>query len=134
MTATQTVHTVVSNEEWLQARRALLEEEKALMRQYDELSRKRRVLPWVKVEKDYMFDGPRGSVTLSGLFAGRTQLIVYHFMFGPDWAEGCPSCSLAADNIAGSVVHLAGRDTTLVMISRAPIDKIEEFRKRMGWN
>jgi predicted dithiol-disulfide oxidoreductase (DUF899 family) len=125
---------VVSEQEWLQARRALLEQEKALTRQRDELSRQRRELPWVKVEKDYTFDGPQGSVTLSDLFAGRTQLIVYHFMLGPDWAEGCPSCSLLADNVAGSTVHLADRDTALVLVSRAPIGKIEEFRKRMGWN
>jgi predicted dithiol-disulfide oxidoreductase (DUF899 family) len=134
MTAPKTVHNVVSEQEWLQARRALLEEEKAITQQRDELSRKRRELPWVKVEKDYVFDGPQGSVTLPDLFAGRTQLIVYHFMFGLEWAEGCQSCSLAADNIAGSAVHLADRDTALVMVSRAPITKIEEFRKRMGWN
>ena len=139
MTTTKTVRAVdsqaiVSREEWLQARRALLEQEKAFTRQRDELSRRRRELPRVKVEKDYVFDGPRGSVSLSGLFAGRTQLVIYHFMFGPDWEQGCPSCSLVADNIDGSTVHLANRDTTLVMVSRAPIDKIEAFRKRMGWN
>jgi predicted dithiol-disulfide oxidoreductase (DUF899 family) len=133
MTATQTVHAVVSNDEWLQARKALLDQEKAMTRQRDELSRKRRELPWIKVEKDYLFDGPEGSVTLSDLFAGRTQLMVYHFMFGPDWAEGCPSCSMLADNIDGALAHLAHRDTTLVMVSRAPIGKIEAFRKRMGW-
>jgi predicted dithiol-disulfide oxidoreductase (DUF899 family) len=132
MIATQT-NAVVNKEEWLQARKALLEEEKALTRRRDELSRKRRELPWVKVEKDYVFDGPEGGVTLSDLFAGRTQLVVYHFMFGPDWAEGCPSCSMVADNIDGAVVHLTARDTTLVMVSRAPIAKIESFRKRMGW-
>lgn len=134
MTATQTVNAVVSNEVWLQARKALLDQEKALTRQRDELSRKRRELPWVKVEKDYVFDGTQGSVTLSDLFAGRTQLMIYHFMFGPDWAEGCPSCSMVADNIDGALVHLAQRDTTLAMVSRAPVGKIEPFRKRMGWN
>lgn len=134
MTATQTIHAVVSNEEWLQARKALLEQEKAFTRQHDELSRKRRELPWVKVEEDYGFDGPQGRVTLSDLFAGRTQLMTYHFMFGPEWAEGCPSCSMAADHIDRSVVHLANRDTTLIMVSRAPIDKIEAFKKRMEWN
>jgi len=134
MTAPQTVHTVVSNEEWLQARKALLAQEKALTRQRDELSRRRRELPWVKVEKDYVFDGPQGNVTLSDLFSGGTQLMIYHFMFGPDWAEGCPSCSLVADNVVGSLVHLANRDTALAMVSRATIGKIEEFRKRMGWN
>jgi predicted dithiol-disulfide oxidoreductase (DUF899 family) len=134
MTATETVHAVVSNDEWLQARKALLDEEKALTRQRDELSRKRRELPWIKVEKDYVFDGPGGSVTLSDLFEGRTQLMIYHFMFGPDWAEGCPSCSILADNIDGALPHLRPRDTTLVMVSRAPIGKIEAFRRRMGWN
>lgn len=126
-------HTVVSNDEWLRTRRALLEQEKAFTRQRDELSRKRRELPWVKVETDYVFEGPRGSVSLSDLFAGRTQLMIYHFMFGPDWAEGCPSCSMVADNIDGALAHLGHRDTTLVMVSRAPISKIEAFRKRMGW-
>ncbi|HJZ96239.1 MAG TPA: thioredoxin family protein [Candidatus Solibacter sp.] len=134
MTATEKMHAVVvSNEEWLQARRALLKQEKALTRQRDELARKRRELPWVKVEKDYVFDGPNGSVTLGDLFADRSQLMIYHFMFGPDWAEGCPSCSMVADNIDGALVHLAQRDATLVMVSRAPIGKIEAFKKRMGW-
>ena len=133
MTATQTVQIVVSKEEWLQARKALLDQEKALTRRRDELSLKRRELPWVKVEKNYVFDGPQGCITLSDLFTGRTQLMIYHFMFGPDWAEGCPSCSMVADSIDGSLAHLAHRDTTLVMVSRAPIDKIEAFRKRMGW-
>ena len=137
MSAIETIQTVassvVSREEWLPARRALLEQEKALTKQRDELSRKRRELPWVKVEKDYVFDSPAGSVTLSDLFAGRQQLIIYHFMFGPEWAEGCPSCSMAADNIDGALVHLAQRDTAFAMISRAPIGKIEAFKKRMGW-
>jgi predicted dithiol-disulfide oxidoreductase (DUF899 family) len=133
MTATQNVHAIVSQAEWLQARRALLEQEKALTRQRDELSRQRRGLPWVKVDQNYVFEGPRGSVALSELFAGRTQLIVYHFMFGPDWADGCPSCSMAADDIDASLVHLEQRDATLVMVSRAPIEKIEAFRQRMGW-
>ena len=133
MTATQTVHPVVSNEEWLQARRSLLEKEKVLTRLRDELSRDRRELPWVKVEKDYVFEGPDGRVTLSELFAGRTQLMIYHFMFGPEWAEGCPSCSMVADAIDGTLVHLSQRATTLALVSRAPIDKIETFRKRLGW-
>src|SRR5215468_4630009 len=128
MTATQTNHAVVSSEEWLQARKALLEQEKALTRQRDELSRRRRELPWVKVEKDYVFDGPQGNVTLSDLFSGGTQLMIYHFMFGPDWAEGCPSCSLVADNVDAALVHLQQRDAALVMVSRAPIEKIEAFR------
>jgi predicted dithiol-disulfide oxidoreductase (DUF899 family) len=134
MTATQTFNAVVSKEEWLEARKALLDQEKAFTRGRDELSRKRRELPWVQVEKDYVFDGPQGRVTLSELFGGRTQLMIYHFMFGPKWAEGCPSCSMVADNIDGALVHLSQRDATLVMVSRAPIDKIEAFRKRMGWN
>ncbi len=135
MTATQTDHAVVSNEEWLQARRSLLEKEKLLTRLRDELSRDRRELPWVKVEKDYVFECPQGSsVSLSDLFAGRRQLMIYHFMFGPEWAEGCPSCSMVADAIDGTLVHLRQRDTTLVMVSRAPIDKINAFRKRMAWN
>jgi predicted dithiol-disulfide oxidoreductase (DUF899 family) len=133
MTATQKVHAVVSEQEWLQARTALLMQEKALTRQRDELSRKRRELPWVKVDKNYVFDGPQGSVTLSDLFAGRSQLLIYHFMFGPEWKEGCPSCSMVADSIDGVLTHLAQRDTNLVMVSRAPIEKIEPFKRRMGW-
>jgi len=120
-------------EEWLQARRALLEQEKALTRQRDELSRRRRELPWVKIETNYVFDSPQGSMILADLFAGRTQLIVYHFMFGPDWEEGCPSCSMCADSLAAVLVHLEHRDTSLAMVSRAPIAKIEAFRKRMRW-
>ena len=133
MTATQKLHAIVSHEEWLQSRKALLAEEKALTRKHDELSRRRRELPWVKVDQNYVFDGPQGNVTLSDLFAGRTQLLIYHFMFGPDWAEGCPSCSMVADHIDRTRIHVTQRDTTLVMVSRAPIAKIEDFRKRMGW-
>ena len=133
MTQTHTVNAVVSNEEWLDARKALLKQEKDLTRRQDELSRKRRELPWVKVETNYAFDGPEGSITLSDLFDGRTQLMTYHFMFGPEWAEGCPSCSMVADHMQGSLVHLTQRDTTLVMVSRAPTEKIEAFKKRMGW-
>ncbi len=134
MTATQTTHKIVSSNEWLQARTALLQQEKELTRRRDELSLKRRELPWVKVEQNYVFDSPKGKVALSDLFDGRTQLIVYHFMFGPEWEEGCLSCSLIADSIAGALVHVAQRDTTVVMVSRAPIAKIEAFKKRMGWN
>lgn len=126
--------TTVTQNEWLEARRALLAEEKALTRQRDELSRKRRELPWVRVDRNYVFDGPEGAVTLSDLFAGHSQLIVYHFMFGPEQEQGCPSCSMVADSIDGAAVHLADRDTSLVLISRAPIAKIEGFRKRMGWH
>ena len=135
MSATETVVSprVVSSEEWLHARKSLLQQEKAFTRQRDELSRRRRELPWVKVEKEYVFDGPQGAVTLAELFNGRSQLCVYHFMFGPEWAEGCPSCSMAADSFDGAVVHAANRDTAVAMVSRAPIDKIEAFQKRMGW-
>jgi predicted dithiol-disulfide oxidoreductase (DUF899 family) len=126
-------HAVVSEAEWLEARKALLAEEKKLTRLHDELACKRRELPWVKVEKDYVFTGPNGKETLSGLFDGRSQLVVYHFMFGPEWAEGCPSCSMTADHFDRSVIHLAQRDVTLIAVSRAPFEKIEAFRKRMGW-
>jgi predicted dithiol-disulfide oxidoreductase (DUF899 family) len=126
-------HRIVSQEEWQRARQEHLAREKEFTRQRDELSRQRRALPWVWVEKSYVFDGPDGKVTLSDLFAGRSQLVVYHFMFDPSWDEGCPSCSFWADNYAGVAVHLAHRDTTLVTISRAPLPKIEAFRARMGW-
>ncbi|MGH7895359.1 MAG: DUF899 domain-containing protein [Candidatus Binatia bacterium] len=124
---------IVSRDEWLTARKQLLAKEKELTRLRDRLSAERRALPWVRVEKRYVFDGPNGKGTLADLFAGRSQLLVYHFMFGPEWEEGCPSCSLVADNIDGNVVHLAHRDVTLVVVSRAPLPKIEAFRKRMGW-
>jgi predicted dithiol-disulfide oxidoreductase (DUF899 family) len=99
----------------------------------DELSRQRRALPWVKVDKAYVFDGPNGKETLAELFGGRSQLIVYHFMFGPGWEQGCPSCSLLADHFDGAVVHLAQRDVTFLAVSRAPLPQIEAFKKRMGW-
>jgi predicted dithiol-disulfide oxidoreductase (DUF899 family) len=124
---------IVSRDEWLAARKQHLIKEKELTRARDRLSAERRTLPWVKVEKRYVFDGPAGKETLGDLFAGRSQLIVYHFMFGPGWKEGCPSCSLLADHIDGAVVHLAQRDVTLVVISRAPLAQLEAFRKRMGW-
>jgi predicted dithiol-disulfide oxidoreductase (DUF899 family) len=124
---------IVSREEWLAARKQHLIKEKELTRLRDELSRQRRELPWVKVEKRYVFDGPDGKETLADLFAGRSQLIVYHFMFDPGWEEGCRSCSFLADHIDGSVVHLAHRDVTLMAVSRAPLPQIEAFRKRMGW-
>lgn len=124
---------VVSEAEWVAARKELLAKEKAFTRQRDELSRQRRELPWVKVEKQYVFDAPGGKETLADLFGGRSQLIVYHFMFGPEWKEGCPSCSLLSDHIDGAAVHLAQRDVTLLAVSRAPLAKIEEFKKRMGW-
>ena len=126
-------HPVVSSEEWLRARLALLAREKELTRQRDELSRKRRELPWVRVEKLYRFDGPQGTETLADLFRGRSQLMVYHFMFGPTWEEGCPSCSFLCDHVDGALVHLEHRDVTLTAVSRAPLPKIETFKRRMGW-
>ena len=125
---------VVSPEVWLAARKALLAKEKELTRARDRLSAERRALPWVEVDKEYKFDGPDGTETLSDLFGGRSQLLIYHFMFGPDWAEGCPSCSFWADNYNGIVVHLEHRDVSLVAVSRAPLDKLEDYKRRMGWN
>lgn len=124
---------VVSPAEWLAARKELLRKEKEFMRLRDELSRQRREMPWEKVEKRYVFDGPRGKETLVDLFDGRSQLVVYHFMFGPGWKEGCPSCSFLADGFDGAVVHLAHRDVTFLAISRATLPEIEAFKKRMGW-
>jgi predicted dithiol-disulfide oxidoreductase (DUF899 family) len=127
-------HRIVSQAEWLEASKVHLAKEKEFTRQRDELARERRELPWVKVEKNYVFDAPEGRVSLGDLFAGRGQLIVQHFMFGPDWNEGCPSCSFWTDNFNGIDMHLAHRDTSFVLVSRAPIDKLEAYRKRMGWN
>ena len=124
---------VVSRDVWLQARQALLAKEKELTRRSDALARERQNLPWVKVEEEYLFDTPTGKKTLAGLFEGRSQLVIYHFMFAPEWEEGCPSCSILGDHIDGSVVHLANRDVTLIAVSRAPLSKIEAFKKRMGW-
>src|SRR4029077_10064202 len=125
--------TVVSRGQWLIARKDLLTREKELTRLRDEVSRHRRELPWANVDKAYVFDGPDGKETLADLFDGRSQLIVYHFMLGPGWKEGCPSCSFLADHFNPSVVHLAQRDVTLVAVSRAPLPEIEVFKKRMGW-
>jgi predicted dithiol-disulfide oxidoreductase (DUF899 family) len=127
-------HEVVSRKAWLSARTRFLAKEKKLTRLRDELSRQRRKLPWEKVAKRYRFDGPEGQETLADLFAGRSQLVVYHFMFSPDWEEGCPHCSFWADNFNGIDVHLRHRDLTLVAVSRAPLARIEAFRKRMGWS
>ena len=124
---------VVSPAEWLAARKELLKKEKEFSRLRDQLSKQRRELPWEKVEKQYVFDGPKAKETLADLFGVRSQLIVYHFMFGPGWAEGCPSCSFISDHIDGSVVHLAARDVRLAVVSRAPLAEIEAFKKRMGW-
>jgi predicted dithiol-disulfide oxidoreductase (DUF899 family) len=133
MTAIDVNRKVVSSEEWLAARKADLAREKEFTRQRDELSRQRRELPWVKIEKNYVFDGPDGKETLADLFEGRSQLIVYHFMFGPGWEEGCPYCSFLADHFDGPLVHLAHHDVSLVVVSRAPLPQIEAFKKRMGW-
>jgi predicted dithiol-disulfide oxidoreductase (DUF899 family) len=126
-------HRVVSREEWLAERKELLAREKALTRLRDELSAARRALPWVKVEKPYAFDGPDGRETLADLFGGRSQLVVYHFMFGPGWDHGCPSCSFLCDHIDGALVHLAHRDVTLLAVSRGPYSQLAAFRERMGW-
>lgn len=127
-------HLVVSPEEWLSARTAFLTKEKEFTRLRDELSRQRRELPWEKVDKPYAFDGPNGKETLAELFEKRGQLIVYHFMFSPEWDEGCPHCSFWADHFDGMGVHLYHRDVSFVAISRAPLAKIESFKKRMGWS
>ena len=124
---------VVSQEQWLEARKALLAKEKSLTRLHDQLAAERRQLPWTRVEKNYIFDAPQGNVSLADLFGPHSQLFVYHFMFGPDWKEGCPSCSYVCDHLNGAVPHLAARDVSLVMISRAPLPKIEAFKKRMSW-
>ena len=126
-------HKVVSRSEWLAARKALLADEKKFTHARDELSRQRRELPWVKVDKNYVFEGPNGRVTLADLFDGHSQLIVYHFMLGPDWEQGCPSCSFLADHFDGAVVHLAHRDAGFAVVSRAPYPQIAKFQKRMGW-
>jgi predicted dithiol-disulfide oxidoreductase (DUF899 family) len=125
-------HPVVSREEWLAARIKHLAEEKEFTRRRDELSRRRRELPWVKIG-DYVFDGRAGKVKLSDLFRGKSQLIIYHLMFHPDWESACKSCSFWADNFERVVIHLRGRDVNLAAVSRAPIEKIEAFRTRMGW-
>ena len=127
-------HRVVSREEWLAARKILLDKEKAFTRLRDDLSRERRELPWVKVDTPYVFEGPKGRETLADLFENRSQLVVYHFMFGPEWDQGCTHCSFWADNFNPLPVHLKHRDVTLVAVSRAPLAKIEPFRKRMGWS
>ena len=124
---------VVSHVEWLTARSEFLTKEKEFTRLRDELSRQRRTLPWEKVEKRYEFDSTKGKVTLADLFDGRSQLVIYHFMLGPGWQQGCASCSFVADHFDGSTVHLANRDTTLAVVSRAPLAEIEAFKKRMGW-
>jgi predicted dithiol-disulfide oxidoreductase (DUF899 family) len=124
---------VVPREQWLVARKDLLTREKELTRLRDEVSRHRRELPWVKINKEYIFEGPNGRETLADLFDGRSQLIVYHFMLGPGWEEGCKSCSFLADHFDGANWHLPHRDVTFAVVSRAPFSQIEPFKKRMGW-
>jgi predicted dithiol-disulfide oxidoreductase (DUF899 family) len=128
-----TAHTTASREKWLEARRDLLAAEKDLARRSDELARLRRQLPWVRVDKNYVFEGREGRVTLADLFDGRSQLIVQQFMLAPGWEQGCKSCSFMADHTDGMTVHLAHRDSAMVAISRAPLAEIERFRRRMGW-
>ena len=126
-------HQIVSHEEWLKARKAFLEKEKAFTKAREDLARERRELPWERVEKSYTFDALEGRVTLADLFGKHGQLIVQHFMFAPDWNEGCPSCSFWSDNFNGTDGHLAARDTAFVLVSRGPLDRLEAYRKRLGW-
>src|SRR6185295_18539612 len=126
-------HKIVSESEWIAARKEYLAVEKKFTEARDELSRQRRELPWVKVDKPYVFEGPQGKEALADLFGGRSQLIVYHFMLGPDWEQGCPSCSFLSDHFDGAIVHLAQRDVTMLAVSRAPWPQTEAFKKRMGW-
>jgi predicted dithiol-disulfide oxidoreductase (DUF899 family) len=128
-----TEHATGTREEWLTARLELLDAEKELTRRSDELARRRRELPWVRVDKDYRFQTDEGETSLADLFRRRSQLLVYHFMFGPDYTAGCPACSAIADGFAGSAVHLANHDVTLMAISRAPIAAIQAYKERMGW-
>jgi predicted dithiol-disulfide oxidoreductase (DUF899 family) len=129
-----TEHTIGTREEWLAARLELLEAEKELTRRSDELARQRQELPWVRIDNEYRFETEEGSASLQELFRGRSQLLVYHFMFGPDYTAGCPSCSAIADGFDGSVVHLANHDVTLCAVSRAPIEKLQAYKRRMGWS
>jgi predicted dithiol-disulfide oxidoreductase (DUF899 family) len=129
-----TNHKTGTREEWLAGRIELLEAEKELTRRGDELSRRRQELPWVRVDKDYRFETGSGTVSLDDLFAGRSQLLIYHFMFGPDYTAGCPSCSAIADGFNGSAVHLANHDVTLSAVSRAPLAKLDAYKRRMGWS
>jgi predicted dithiol-disulfide oxidoreductase (DUF899 family) len=126
-------HKTGTREEWLAARLPLLDAEKELTRRSDELARQRQALPWVRIDKAYRFDTDEGNASLADLFRGRSQLLVYHFMFGPDYTSGCPSCSAIADGFNGSVVHLANHDVTLSAVSRAPLAKLQAYKRRMGW-
>src|SRR4029450_4302604 len=126
-------HKVVFEKKWLAARKKLLVKEKKFSKLRDELNLQRRKLPWVKIEKEYVFDGPAGRGTLADLFGGKRQLIIYHFMFGPDWEEGCAHCSFWADHFDSATIHIGQRDTAFAVISRAPWKEIEPFKERMGW-
>src|ERR1700732_813243 len=132
-TTTMTTHKTGTREQWLKARLELLKAEKELTRRSDELARQRQELPWVPVNKGYRFETDEGSASLADLFRGRSQLLVYHFMFGPDYTAGCPSCSMIADGFDGFVVHLANHDVTLAAVSRAPLGKLQAYKRRMGW-
>src|ERR687883_56991 len=127
-------HKIGTREQWLEARLELLQAEKELTRRGDELARRRQELPWVRIQKEYRFDTDDGSASLAGLFRGRSQLLVYHFMFGPDYTAGCPSCSAIADGFDGFAVHLANHDVMLWAVSRAPLEKLEAYKQRMGWS
>src|SRR5687767_8723959 len=129
-----TTHATGTREEWLAARLTLLEEEKELTRRSDELARRRQALPWVRVDKAYRFDTDEGSATLAELFRGRSQLLLYHFMFGPDYKAGCPSCSAIADGFNGVAVHLANHDVMLGAVSRASLETLQAYKRRMGWS
>jgi predicted dithiol-disulfide oxidoreductase (DUF899 family) len=129
-----TAHQVVSQDQWLEARKRLLAKEKEFTRQRDQLSAERRALPWVRIDKNYTFDGPNGRETLAQLFGDRSQLVVYHFMFAPEWEAGCKSCSFWADNFNGITDHLGARDVAFAAIARAPLSKLQAFAKRLGWS
>jgi predicted dithiol-disulfide oxidoreductase (DUF899 family) len=128
-----TDHKIGTQKEWLAARLELLKDEKALTRRGDELAKRRQELPWVRIEKEYRFETDEGTASLADLFRGRSQLLIYHFMFGPDYKAGCPSCSAIADGFNGSAVHLANHDVTLCVVSRAPFAKLQAYKRRMGW-
>lgn len=132
-TATIEAPRIVSQAEWLEARKELLAKEKELTRQHEDVIARRGAMPWVKVEKDYVFDGPKGKVTLGDLFEGRSQLVIYHFMLGPDWEEGCKGCSFLADHIDAARLHVIHHDVAVAVVSRGPVEKIEAFKKRMNW-
>ena len=129
-----TDHKTGTREEWLAARLELLEAEKALTRRSDELAQQRQELPWVRIDKEYRFETDEGPASLADLFGGRSQLLIYHFMFGPDYTAGCPTCSAIADGFDGSAVHLANHDVTLCAVSRAPLAKLQAYKRRMGWS